>query len=107
MDFNDTPEEAAFRARVKQFLAANAQRRAPGSAEGYRTGQSAPGALARAKAWQARKKAAGFAGITWPKEWGGRGGTPDRAGDLQPGRSRSTPCRAASSRSASACACRR
>ncbi len=55
MDFNDTPEEAAFRARVKQFLAANAQRRAPGSAEGYRTGQSAPGALARAKAWQARK----------------------------------------------------
>jgi alkylation response protein AidB-like acyl-CoA dehydrogenase len=76
MDFNDTPEEAVFRARVKDFLAANAERRAPGSAEGYRTSQSAPGALERAKDWQARKYAAGFAGIAWPKEWGGRGGSP-------------------------------
>jgi alkylation response protein AidB-like acyl-CoA dehydrogenase len=76
MDFNDTPEEAAFRAEVRAFLAAHAERRAPGSAEGYRTGQSAPGALQRAKEWQARKYAAGFAGITWPKEWGGRGGSP-------------------------------
>ncbi len=75
MDFDDTPEEAAFRATVKDFLAANAERRAPGSAEGYRTSQSAPGALERAKAWQALKYAAGFAGITWPKEWGGRGGS--------------------------------
>ncbi len=76
MDFNDTPEEAAFRARVKEFLAANAARRAPGSAEGYRSSQSAPGALERAKDWQARKHSAGFAGITWPQEWGGRGGSP-------------------------------
>jgi alkylation response protein AidB-like acyl-CoA dehydrogenase len=75
MDFNDTPEEAAFRATVREFLAANAERRAPGSAEGYRTFQSSPGALQRAKEWQARKYAAGFAGITWPKEWGGRGGS--------------------------------
>jgi alkylation response protein AidB-like acyl-CoA dehydrogenase len=75
MDFDDTPEEAAFRATVKDFLAANAERRAPGTAEGYRTSQSAPGALERAKAWQALKYAAGFAGITWPKEWGGRGGS--------------------------------
>jgi alkylation response protein AidB-like acyl-CoA dehydrogenase len=76
MDFNDTPEEAAFRAEVRAFLTANAERRKPGSAEGYRTGQSAPGALERAKDWQARKHAAGFAGITWPKDWGGRGGSP-------------------------------
>ncbi|MGO8917276.1 MAG: acyl-CoA dehydrogenase family protein [Stellaceae bacterium] len=76
MDFDDTPEEAAFRATVKDFLATHAERRAPSSAEGYRTSQSAPGALARAKDWQARKYAAGFAGITWPKDWGGRGGTP-------------------------------
>ena len=76
MDFDDTPQEAAFRARVKDFLAANAERRTPGSAEGYRTGQNAPGALERAKDWQARKYAAGFAGIAWPEEWGGRGGSP-------------------------------
>ena len=76
MDFNDTPQEAQFRAEVKAFLAANAERRRPGEAQGYRTAQAAPGALERAKAWQAKKYAAGFAGITWPKEWGGRGGSP-------------------------------
>jgi hypothetical protein len=26
--------------------------------------------------WQAKKAAAGYAQITWPKEWGGGGGTP-------------------------------
>jgi alkylation response protein AidB-like acyl-CoA dehydrogenase len=76
MDFNDTPQEAEFRAEVKAFLAANAEKRKAGEAQGYRTAQAAPGALERAKAWQAKKYAAGFAGITWPKEWGGRGGTP-------------------------------
>ncbi len=76
MDFEDTPQEAQFRAAVRAFLEANAERRKPGTADGYRTSQSAPGALQRAKAWQAKKAAAGYAGITWPKEWGGRGGTP-------------------------------
>ena len=32
--------------------------------------------MARAKAWQAKKAEAGYAQITWPKEWGGGGGTP-------------------------------
>jgi alkylation response protein AidB-like acyl-CoA dehydrogenase len=76
MDFEDTPQESLFRAEVRKFLSANAEPRKPGTAEGYRSSQSAPGALERAKAWQAKKSAAGFAGITWPKEWGGRGGTP-------------------------------
>ena len=76
MDFNDTAQEADFRAEVKAFLAANAEKRKSGEAQGYRTAQAAPGALERAKAWQTKKYAAGFAGITWPKEWGGRGGTP-------------------------------
>jgi alkylation response protein AidB-like acyl-CoA dehydrogenase len=76
MDFEDTAQEAEFRAEVRKFLAANAERRKPGTAEGYRSSQSAPGALQRAKAWQAKKSGAGFAGITWPKEWGGRGGSP-------------------------------
>src|SRR5258708_38424406 len=75
MDFEDTPQEAKFRAEVRAFLDAHAERRRPGTAEGYRTSQSAPGALARAKAWQAKKYASGFAGITWPSEWGGRGGS--------------------------------
>ena len=32
--------------------------------------------MAASKAWQAKKAAAGYAQITWPKAWGGQGGTP-------------------------------
>ena len=76
MDFDDTPEEAAFRAEARAFLDANVARRRPGQVEGYRRGQDKPGALEAARAFQRRKYEAGFAGISWPVEWGGRGGTP-------------------------------
>ena len=70
MDFKDTPEEAAYRAEVRAWLEANAPKRAvAGDPEGGAD-------LAAAKAWQAKKAAAGYAQITWPKEWGGQGGTP-------------------------------
>ena len=36
MDFEDTPDEAAFRAEARAFLEANAERRKPGAVEGYR-----------------------------------------------------------------------
>ncbi|HUD59946.1 MAG TPA: acyl-CoA dehydrogenase family protein [Acetobacteraceae bacterium] len=75
MDFEDSAEEAAFRAEARAFLEANAERRKPGAVEGYRRGQDAPGAMERAKSFQRRKADAGFVGIHWPKEWGGRGGT--------------------------------
>ena len=75
MDFEDTPEEAAFRAEARAFLEANAERRKPGAVEGYRRGQDVPGAMERAKTFQRKKADAGFVGIHWPKEWGGRGGT--------------------------------
>ncbi len=71
MDFNDSPEEAAYRQTARDWLAANA----PKTTEGDTGGESAEG-LARATAWQARKAAAGYAQITWPKDWGGPGGTP-------------------------------
>lgn len=74
MDFNDTQEEAAFRAEVQAFLKANAK---PQTAETIGGGyESEAEALKAAKAWQKKKAEAGFAQITWPKEWGGRGGTP-------------------------------
>jgi len=65
MDFNDSPEEAAYRAEVRAWLDANAP-----------AGGVASGDLAAAKAWQARKAQAGYAGITWPKAWGGQAAEP-------------------------------
>jgi alkylation response protein AidB-like acyl-CoA dehydrogenase len=65
MDFDDTREEALFRAEVRAWLEANAPHQ-PVSGDTLRA----------AKAWQAKKAAAGYACITWPKEWGGPGGTP-------------------------------
>ncbi|MFP5460735.1 MAG: acyl-CoA dehydrogenase family protein [Gammaproteobacteria bacterium] len=76
MDFNDTPQEAAFRAEARAFLDANAQLRRDDQPESRTRYSEEADALARAKAWQAKKADAGFAGITWDKSWGGRGGTP-------------------------------
>ena len=73
MDFSDTTEESTFRAEVAAFLQAHAQPRAARLADPEVADEAY---VARARAWQAKKAAAGFAGITWPKSWGGRGGTP-------------------------------
>ena len=72
MDFSDTPDEAAFRAEVAAFLKANANPLNGRSGEGPVDDSH----VARARAWQARRAEAGFAGITWPRRFGGRGGTP-------------------------------
>jgi alkylation response protein AidB-like acyl-CoA dehydrogenase len=71
MDFNDTPEEAAYRAAARAWLRGNAPKRASG---GDMLGDEDAHGLKAAKAWQAKKAAAGYACITWPKEWGGVGG---------------------------------
>jgi alkylation response protein AidB-like acyl-CoA dehydrogenase len=73
MDFSDTSEEAAFRAEVVAFLDEYAPRKAGRLSD---TEAIDAAYVQRARAWQARKAAAGFAGITWPRAWGGRGGTP-------------------------------
>jgi alkylation response protein AidB-like acyl-CoA dehydrogenase len=72
MDFNDTPEEAKFRAEARAFLEANVQ---PKSAEAERMIRKLKPIefLKAAKEYQKRKAEAGFAGITWAKEQGGRG----------------------------------
>jgi alkylation response protein AidB-like acyl-CoA dehydrogenase len=64
MDFNDTPEEAAFREEARTWLAANVP-----------TGSDLEGLnyMEQAKLWQMRKYEAGWACIRWPKEFGGRG----------------------------------
>jgi len=75
MDFQDTPEEAAFRAEARAWLDANAEPLAPG--EGKATAEGRDRETVRAaQEWQARKADAGWACITWPEEYGGRGATP-------------------------------
>ncbi len=71
MDFNDTPEEAVFRAEARAFLKANAQPKGTGRPT-LRLGGVDAEAVRKCKAWQAKKTDAGFAGITWPKQFGGR-----------------------------------
>ncbi len=74
MDFNDSPEEAAYREAARSWLSQNAADHAARSAGGRRP--NTPEHMAAAKQWQARKADAGYACITWPKAWGGGGGTP-------------------------------
>jgi alkylation response protein AidB-like acyl-CoA dehydrogenase len=75
MDFNDTPEEATFRAEARAFLSANAKPKAGARPVLRQSGVDAD-AVARCKAWQAKKADAGFAGLTWPKRFGGREASP-------------------------------
>lgn len=76
MDFSDSPEEAAFRAKVREWLDVNATLR-DGSekAQDHFMARDAD-EVARAREWQARKAEAGWAGLTWPRAFGGRDATP-------------------------------
>lgn len=75
MDFRDTPEEAAFRAQVRAWLDANGQKRLSDD-QRFDDGMNDEQRIRAAKAWQRKKADAGYAAITWPREWGGAGGTP-------------------------------
>jgi alkylation response protein AidB-like acyl-CoA dehydrogenase len=70
LDLNQTPQEIAFREEVRAWFAANVpkdwvQRR---NAE-----ESMEARFAYLRAWQRKMFDAGWAGISWPKEYGGRG----------------------------------
>ncbi len=76
MDFNDTPEEAEFRARVRAWLDGNAKLRDPETPPRglFAEGESQE-IVAEAKAWQAKKADAGWACLRWPKQYGGQEAT--------------------------------
>ena len=71
MELRDGPEEAAFRSTLRSWLETNV----PGKLRGFRgwNGQ----AVALGRAWSKQLSDAGYAGLTWPKEYGG-GGLPWR-----------------------------
>jgi alkylation response protein AidB-like acyl-CoA dehydrogenase len=70
VNLRDTPAEAAFRAEVHAWLAANTPDDLPEL--------TSPAALrdlddvGKAKRWSAKLADAGYAGMTWPAEYGGR-----------------------------------
>jgi alkylation response protein AidB-like acyl-CoA dehydrogenase len=85
---DDAPEDptAAFRVRARSFLDAHARRRSADDDDFARfrfLGDPSPEADAehvrRGKAWQRTLFDGGWAGIAWPKEYGGIGGTPAEA----------------------------
>ncbi len=72
MDFNDSPEEAAYRARANEWLSANAKLRDPNAPKANMLDEAEGEMVAKAKAWQAKKHEAGWACLRWPKEYGGQ-----------------------------------
>lgn len=70
MDFDDTPDEAAWRAKVRDYIAEHRSELMSVS-EGGRRGVD----VEAAKRHQAVMYEGGFVGVTWPKEYGGYGGT--------------------------------
>ena len=72
MDFTLTPAQEAFREEVRGWLKTNIPRdwsnRVMASADVPR-----PEAYELMRAWQRKLYDAGFIGLTWPKEYGGRG----------------------------------
>ncbi len=70
MDFELTPDERAFRDEVRDWLKANAPAFEDGDQEAGRRDW-----IERRRAWQKKLHEAGYVGIGWPKEYGGRGAT--------------------------------
>jgi alkylation response protein AidB-like acyl-CoA dehydrogenase len=80
MNFDDSPAEAAFRTEVRAFLDAHAPRRdAAGLGSSFYAKAPSEDAerahVEECQAWQRVLYDNGWAGITWPKAYGGRGGT--------------------------------
>ena len=81
---DESPADAELRAAARAFLGAHARPKAPGETTSA-LGRSdiSPEAEAehvrKCRAWQAILATHGWAGLTWPAEYGGRGGTPGQA----------------------------
>jgi alkylation response protein AidB-like acyl-CoA dehydrogenase len=78
VDIDDTPEEAAFRAEARAWLEANAP--AKGSAADFSEAffdhrADVADTMRLNAAWQRRLWDGGWAGISYPREWYGRGGS--------------------------------
>jgi alkylation response protein AidB-like acyl-CoA dehydrogenase len=88
MDFEDSPEEAKFRAEVRDWLEANAKPRTTREAVDILEENGAAGSMAASRAWQKKKAQAGYARITCNRSFlarrsrstAWRAGVPSRSG---------------------------
>ena len=67
MDFHDTPDEAAFRKELRAWISDNLP-------DGWRESAPMSGRMDESvsREWSKRLYDAGYAGLTWPKEYGGQ-----------------------------------
>ena len=72
MHIGDSPDEAAFRAEARAWLTANAAPRSGGESMHH---DDLAAHVAACRQWQRTLFDHGWAGIPWPKAFGGRGGT--------------------------------
>ncbi|MGA1682808.1 MAG: acyl-CoA dehydrogenase family protein, partial [Ilumatobacteraceae bacterium] len=71
MHIGDTPDEAAFRAEARTWLGQHARLKSEGPGE---LGEhDLAGHIQKCRDWQRVLFDNGWAGITWPKQFGGRG----------------------------------
>src|ERR1700689_2181166 len=70
MDLNLTPAETKFRDELRAWLQSNV----PNDWETHRLRDSMEDRFQFLRAWQKRVYDAGWAGVAWPKEYGGGGG---------------------------------
>jgi alkylation response protein AidB-like acyl-CoA dehydrogenase len=73
MDFNYTPEEKRFRKQVQVWLSENRPRGTSKLARG--TSMADDQEWRRLVEWHRKLYGAGWVGLSWPKEYGGRGAT--------------------------------
>jgi alkylation response protein AidB-like acyl-CoA dehydrogenase len=71
VDLNDTPEQAEYRKKVRDWLEAHRDE-AP-VLRGEDAIEDEQEAISAHRAWQRKLAEAGFVGVTWPKEYGGQG----------------------------------
>ncbi len=79
MNFDDTPQEAAFRAEARKWIDANAPKEFEAELSKSSLGRiklKKHDIVEVAKAWQKKKAEGGWVCLHWPKEYGGRGATP-------------------------------
>ncbi|HEX2520631.1 MAG TPA: acyl-CoA dehydrogenase family protein, partial [Terriglobia bacterium] len=69
MNLNPTPEEEAFRGKLREWLSANL----PDQFGGQRNEEEKGEYFEYLRKWQRKVYEAGWAGLSWPKEYGGRG----------------------------------